>query len=139
MRANPILIAMACACFALAVDTTAPAAQDQPEGTVRSDPCHFYRARAWGQGIGDYTTEMLWACEAIAARRAAAVPLGPRLQAMANALDQFRDALVDAGSATFATSRNVHSRNLGVSRRAQHEIAERTGVLAALEAIQTGF
>jgi hypothetical protein len=103
-----------------------------------SDPCGFYRGQAYGRGIGHMATEMLWACEAISARRTAGMPLGDRLLAVELALERYRAAVISAGQAAFA-----RDRRLGLEGRqrdhAKHEIAEHTGALAALEAIRAGF
>jgi hypothetical protein len=141
MRPSTILLTTLIALAALAADRAPASAQSAPVAAAigPSDPCDFFRGRAWGQGIGDYTTEMVWACEAIAARQAASVPLGPRLAEMAAALERFRAAVIDTGQSTFGESLRLRSRHLGVSRDRQHEIAAQTGVLAALQAIQTGF
>lgn len=141
MRPSPTLMSALLALAVLASDPRPLAAQSAPvsTGMGASEPCDFYRGRAWGQGIADYTTEMLWACEAIAARQAAGVPLSPRLAEMAAALERFRTAVVDTGLVMFTESRRLQSRHLGISRERQREIAESTGVIAALAAIQTGF
>jgi len=118
-----------------AATQTAPVAV----GLAPSDPCAFFRGRAWGQGIAHYTTEMLWACEAIAVRHAAAMPLSERLRETEAALDRFRDAVVLAGGAAFERSRRLQLRYLGVSPADEREIAERVGVLAALDDIRAGF
>jgi hypothetical protein len=134
---------------AMALPASDPAAQTAPHAETQrepvavvlapSDPCHFYRGRAWGRGISHYTTEMVWACEAIARRRAASVPLGERLLAMEAALERFRTAIVEVGSTRFAQSPSDELRYYGISQASQQEIAERTGVLAALEGIRAGF
>jgi hypothetical protein len=75
----------------------------------------------------------------MAPRRAASVPLGERLLAMEAALERFRNAIVEIGSARFAESQSDELRYYGISPTTQQEIAERTGALAALDAIRGGF
>lgn len=139
----PLRRALAIVLLAVQVIAAPPPAVAQSSplavGLAPSDPCHFYRGRAWGQGIGHYTTEMLWACEAIAVRRAAAIPLSDRLQATEAALDRFREAVILEGGAAFERSRRLQLRYLGVSPADEREIAERVGVLAALDDIRAGF
>jgi hypothetical protein len=105
---------------------------------VASDPCGFYRGQAYGRGIGHMATEMLWACEAISARRGAGMPLGDRLLAVELALERYRAAVISAGQAAFARDRR-HGLDGGQREAAKREIAEHTGALAALDAIRAGF
>lgn len=106
------------------------------EGT-QSEPCGFYRTQAFGRGLDHFASEMLWACEAIETRRQAAVPLSERLTAAAGALERYRAALIEAGRAGFLHDREAGL--LGLSELAKRDLAERTGTLAALEAISTGY
>jgi hypothetical protein len=102
------------------------------EGTAH--PCTFYRGQAYRMGVTHYATEMLWACEEIATRRAAEMPLSDRLLATEHALLAYREAL--------AAARNGPGEgrsHLSMSDARKREIAETTGVLAALEAISGGF
>ena len=105
------------------------------------DPCSFYRGQAYGKGLAHFTTEMLWTCEAIAARRAAGMTLGDRLQAADMALNRYRAALLDAGRARFRSARAGAPRPgvLGLDDAAKRALAENSGALAALDAIRTGF
>ena len=103
-----------------------------------ADACGFHRSEAFGRGITHYATEMLWACEAIADRRAAGMPLGDRLAVIEVALAAYREAVIAAGRRAFAERRG----NTGMPKlteAAKRDLAERSGALAALEAIQTGF
>ena len=101
----------------------APAAAGELLGSTlqASSPCGFFRDQAWGKGIGHYATEMLWACEVIASRRGAGLPLGARLEAVERALARYRDALI-AGPDDPAP-----------------ELARSTGALDALQAVAAGF
>jgi hypothetical protein len=115
-----------------------PAETAAAQPAVASDPCGFYRAQAYGRGISHMATEMLWACEAIYARRAAGMPLGDRLLAAELALERYRTAVISAGQAAFARDRR-HGLEGSHRDHAKREIAEHTGALAALEAIRAGF
>jgi hypothetical protein len=115
-----------------------PAAAETAQPAVASDPCGFYRGQAYGRGIGHMATEMLWACEAIHARRGAGMPLGDRLLAVELALERYRAAVISAGQAAFARDRR-HGLEGGRRDEAKREIAEHTGALAALDAIRAGF
>jgi len=81
-RSIPEILVLASMLVVMVIPADPAAAQAQPvaAGLAQSDPCQFYRGRAWGRGITHYTTEMVWACEAITRRRAASVPLGDRLE-----------------------------------------------------------
>jgi len=114
------------------------------EGPVRERQeatCTFFRGQAYRRGMVHFATEMLWACEAIATRRAAGMPVGVRLEATEAALQRYRSAVIDAGRTAFAETRlsdagpQVH----GLSDGTKHRIAAETGALAALEAIRNGF
>lgn len=80
---------------------------------------------------------MLWACEAIETRRAAMIPLSERLQTMAGALERYRDALIAAARDSYRRDRE--SALFGLSETEKRALAERTGTLAALDAIRTGY
>ncbi len=114
----------------------APAAASQ-----RTDPCGFYRGQAFGRGLAHFSTEMLWACEAITMRRTGAVDLSERLAAVERALERYRAAVIAEGSAAFARgrARGPMSQRLGADETVKAALAERTGALAALEAVRSGF
>lgn len=140
MRVRPVVVTILFA--AMAASTLAPPAAPQATPTslfAASDPCDFYRHRAWGQGIGHYTMEMSWACEAIATRRRASVPLGERLEAMAVALERFRAGFAEAAGAGDRDMYRLQMRHVRMSPEAQLALAEETGVMSALAAIQSGF
>ena len=107
--------------FCLLAGMPAAAAERLGSTLQASNPCGFFHDQAWGKGIGHYATEMLWACEAIAARRRAGLPLGARLGAVDLALARYHDALV-----------------AGPDERAP-ELARSTGALDALQAVAAGF
>jgi hypothetical protein len=109
--------------LALCLFAGAPAAGGERLGSTLepSNLCGFFRDQAWGKGIGHYATEMLWACEAIAARRGAGLPLGDRLEAVESALARYHAAVV---------------------ARPPEEapaVARSTGALDALQAVAAGF
>jgi hypothetical protein len=106
-----------------------------------SDPCVFFRGQAFDKALSDYTREMLWACEEIARRRAARIPLGDRLEATAAMLDAYREAIIAAGSEAFVRNRRagLPPWALGLSDDEKYAIADATGALLALEAIRLGF
>ena len=109
--------------------------------TEPSDPCGFYRGQAYGRGLEHFSTEMVWACEAIANRRAAGMPLGERLLAAEAALDRYRAAVIAAGAISFTRNRTNRpgSAHLGTGEAAKSAIAETAGALAALDSIRSGF
>ena len=112
----------------------ARAGDDAPRALAdRAHPCTFYRGQAHRMGVAHFATEMLWACEAIAARRAAGMALSDRLLATEFALSAYRQAV--------AADREDGERRsyLSMSEVRKREIAEQTGVLAALQAISEGF
>lgn len=109
--------------------------QDQP------DPCRFYRSQAWRQGLTHYTRDMLWSCEAIAQRRQAGMQLSDRLTAADLALKAYRARIVEAALAHYRRSESLgldtfHRR---VPESEMRQIAEESGVLAAMEALSEGF
>ena len=108
---------------------------------VQSDMCGFFRAQAYGRGLEHYATEMLWACEAIARRKAADMPLSDRLLAVELALLRYRDEIVASSAAAFRSDRaRQHDTGyIGTGETIKAQIAESTGMLAALEAIRSGF
>jgi hypothetical protein len=97
--------------------------------------CGFFRNQAYGKGLAHFATEMLWACETIAARRGAGLPLSERLEAAEAALLRYRDGILAGDRDAVSSHRPVFG--LGDARK--RELAEATGVLAALSAIETGF
>jgi hypothetical protein len=117
-----------------------PALSDQGAAGAET-PCVFFRGQAYRQGVVHFASEMLWVCEAIAARRAARMPLGDRLAATEAAMERYRDAVISAGRMAFAETRSsdIAPRIHGLSDEAKHRIAAETGALVALEAIREGF
>lgn len=109
--------------------------------TVQSDACGFFRAQAYGRGLEHFATEMLWACEAIARRKAADMPLSDRLRAVELALLRYQEEVVAASSAAFRAdrARQYDTGYIGTGETIKAQIAESTGMLAALEAIRSGF
>lgn len=131
---------------ALAIGLSPPPARaGEEQGAAapaqRSDPCGFYRGQAYGRGLAHFATEMLWACEAIEARRASQMELSERMLAAEAALERYRAAVVAAGAAAFARERAARrgSLRLGAGDAAKAALAESTGTLAALDAIRAGF
>jgi hypothetical protein len=126
--------------LAVALTTASARAAEGPTpapGSLQpSDPCTFYRGQAYGKGMEHVATEMLWACEAIAQRRAANLPLGDRLEAAAAAIERYRTAVIVAAMKIFGRSRGPR---FGLSEVATRELADSTGALVALEGISTGF
>lgn len=106
-----------------------------------SDPCGFYRGQAYGRGLDHFLTEMLWACEAIAVRRRAEMPLSERLLAAEEALERYREALIAAGAAVFVRGRTTGAGSLrpGATDAIKTSLAESTGTMDALEAIRAGY
>lgn len=140
-RSFPEVFVLAFMVVVMVIPADPAAAQAQPvaAGLAQSDPCQFYRGRAWGRGITHYTTEMLWACEAITRRRAASVPLGDRLEEAEAALERFRAEVIETSSAGYARSQSGDRSYFTLSATEQEEIAVRTGAIAALDTIRTGF
>jgi len=141
-RAALVVLAVALAPAGAAwAGEVAPATDPRPAQTVTAgsagDPCTFYRTQAFGRGLEHFASEMLWACEAIAARRGGAIPLSERLDAMAGALERYRSALIEAGRQGYLRDREAGL--LGLNEADKRELAERTGTLAALEAIRSGY
>jgi hypothetical protein len=125
---------------ALAGEEGAPAAST----LGATDPCGYFRGQAYGRGLDHFLTEMVWACETIARRRAAGMPLGDRLLAVEGALERYRTAVVAAGAAGAERLARASAQATGARRPAEWEavkasIAAETGTLAALEAIRSGF
>lgn len=104
-------------------------------------PCEFFRGQSYRRGLTHFATEMFWVCEVIAARKAARMPLGDRLAATDAALSDYRAAVIAAGRTAFAETRirDIGPQNHGLSDATKRHLAEETGVLAALEAIRTGY
>jgi hypothetical protein len=111
------------------------------ELTQRSDPCGFYRGQAYGRGLEHSSTEMLWACEAIALRRAAEMELSDRLVAVELALDRYRQAVVAAGAAAFVRhrARPQPAGPFGAGDAVKSALADSTGLSAALDAVREGY
>ncbi len=105
-----------------------------------NDPCQFFRRQAFNESLQHYSREMLWACEEIARRKAAGIPLSDRLQATAGILDTYREALI-AGAEAFAQKRpaGLPPWAPALSEEQKYAIADQTGALLALEAIRSGF
>jgi hypothetical protein len=108
--------------IALAAAATGSAGERAVSTLQPASPCGFFRDQAWGKGIGHFAMEMLWACEAIAVRRGAGMPLGARLEAAEVALVRYRDGFV-----------------AGVSPGSEPDLARASGALDALAAINGGF
>ncbi len=130
--------------LALAASLTAAHAGESAAPTAETlqsgDPCLFFRSQAYSRGIDDFTTRMLAACEVIARRRAAGVPLGDRLAATELMLDTYRSAVIAAGEDPKRVQHgNAHQWSLALSHAEKHAIADETGALLALEAIRTRF
>ena len=105
MRLLPCLLAALALAFASPAPVRAENAAPLVLTTLRpASPCAFFRIQAYGKGLDDQATEMLWACEAIAARRAAEMPLGVRLEATELALERYREALHLVTRGGFATA-----------------------------------
>jgi hypothetical protein len=137
MPTHPARAALA----ALIVAIAQPVAADEAAAPVPAvqrtpDPCTFYRMRARNLGINHWATEVVWACEAIAQRREAGMDLNDRMLAVEFALESYREALVADRRERIA---RPGSRARAEQREAEERLAEETGMLAALEAIRTGF
>lgn len=106
-----------------------------------TDPCGYFRGQAYGRGLEHFLTEMLWACETIARRRQAGMPLGDRLLATEAALERYRTAVVDAAAASpgSAGASGAGGKRPAAWEAVKASIAEETGTLAALDAIRSGF
>ena len=133
----------------LALCMSSPSAAEPPQAPApfpirvgsAGDPCLFFRSQAEDKGLTDYTREMLWACEEIARRRVARMPLSDRLLATAAMLDAYRSAVIAATSEMSQRKRAVGAPPwaLGLTDEEKHAIADATGALLVLEAIQTGY
>jgi hypothetical protein len=107
---------------ALAIALAATAGERPRLSTLApSSPCAFFRDRAWGKGLDHHATAMLWACEAVDARRRVGVPLGDRLEAVDLALARYREAVTTSAPAD------------------EPMVARASGALDALEGIALGF
>lgn len=137
-RTRPATLAAALAAAVLATALAAPPARGGEAGQLVATgpihPCTFFRGQAHRVGMTHFATEMVWACEEIVFRRAAGVALSDRLLATEAALVAYRQAFDAARRAGREAGRPA---DLSDGRR--HELAETTGVLAALEAISGGF
>ncbi len=144
-RLKPSLSALALAAALLVAPPPPPAAAGEERPPALSalgatDPCGFFRGQAYGRGLDHFLTEMLWACEAIATRRGAGMPLGDRLLAADGALERYREAVVAAGAADFARARSTGpGARLGAADAVKSTLAAQTGTLTALDAIRSGF
>jgi hypothetical protein len=116
-----------------------PAAAETVEDAALAQLCGYYRSQARGQGINHYTTEALWACEALSARRAAGMPLSDRMLAVAHALEQFREAMSEERAARYPRTGGPGIPLRVARERTREIVAEESGMLAALEAVRTGF
>ncbi len=132
-RQASVLLAAACLSCSLA----AALAQETDGAQRQPDPCAFYRGQAYGRGLDHFAAEMLWTCEAIAARQAAAMRLTGSLAAAKAALRRYREAVVAAASARFSQQRSAG--RLGLDDALKAQLAESTGALAALDAARTAF
>ncbi|WP_111429802.1 hypothetical protein [Rhodobacteraceae bacterium DSL-40] len=82
------------------------------------DPCLFYRSQARLRGLGHFTQSMLRSCEA----SEAGMHLSDRLAAAEAALEACRAGIILSG----------------VSEEEKPAIAERSGALGAMDALDTG-
>lgn len=109
--------------------------------TQPADSCSFYRGQAWGKGLAHFSQEMLWTCEAIAARRQAGFALSDRLAVAATALEAFRATLLADANQGFrearASGRDPFAREM--SNAEKEAIARATGALDALAQLSGGF
>ncbi len=119
--------------------------RDGPEATVSvyapGDDCGFFRDQAADQALTHYSQDMLWACEAIARRRAAGMLLGDRLLATQAMLATYRDAVRAAGADAFVRKgrEGLPPWMLSLSADEKYRIADATGALLVIEAIRDGF
>jgi hypothetical protein len=142
MADAPHRIALACAMI-LCLCGAAVAGDAGPRGTAAegqsSDPCSFYRHEAYGKGLEHFATEVVWACEAVAERRGAGMPLSDRMRAVEFALERYREAVVAANRRGFAHRPGPGDGWRDARERTREALAAETGILAALEAIRAGF
>ena len=106
-----------------------------------SDPCYFFREQARRKGLAHYATEMVWACEALAARRGAGLPLNDRMLATEAAFEAYRLRYLEALKVSHEAQGNRGYWRFGIdlSDDDKHVIAEDTGILVVLETIRNGF
>jgi hypothetical protein len=135
---RPALLAAAILVLGTAASAGDAGAAGAREGRA-SDPCSFYRMEAYGKGLEHYATEVVWACEVVAERREAGMPLSDRMKAVAFALERYRAALVEANRRGFAHRPGPGDGWREARERAREALAEEAGMLAALEAIRSGF
>ena len=103
LRPAPLLAALLAGCLATAA--LAGETASMANSALRpADACLFFRGQAYKHAIDDFATEMLLACEVIARRRAAGVPLSDRLIATEAMLETYREAVVAARAETFGGS-----------------------------------
>lgn len=126
--------------FATQFSTIPASAEGRTNHTI-GPACGFFHGQAYRRGIQHFATEMLWACETIAQRRASRMPLGARLEEADVALHRYRDAVISAGRTAFAETRTSDAapRIHGLSDDAKRRLAEEAGALTSLEAIRNGF
>lgn len=127
--------------FCLAAPPGAAAGEASAPAATGSDPCGFYRSQAFGRGLAHFSADMLWACEAIVARRQTAMELSERLAAVEAALERYRVAVIAEGAAAFARRRSgpSGSSRLGAEDPVKAALAHSTGALAALDSIRGGY
>lgn len=65
---HPAAFALLAAAYLSGLFAPAATAQEAAGLQRQADPCAFYRGQAYGRGLDHFAAEMLWACEAIAAR-----------------------------------------------------------------------
>ncbi len=145
MRRIPICLSLACV---LAFGSPPTARGDDPLRTPvalvtshKADPCGFERTEAYGAGLMHFSTEMLWGCEAVARRRAAALPLGDRLLRFAKAMNRYEAAVATASRLSYSTRRTtgIYMPVPALTDTEKQALAESTGTLQALAEIRSGF
>lgn len=118
---RPATLSLVAAAWFALPSPAAPGEQARISTLAPSNPCAFFRDRAWGKGLDHPATAMLWACEAIAVRRSAGVALGDRLEAADLALGRYRAAVTASPGEDEPT------------------LARQTGASDALAGIAAGF
>lgn len=105
------------------------------------DPCLFYRSQAWHRELAHFSQDMLWSCEAIEQRRRAGVQLGDRLTAADFALRSYRERVIETARSNYRMSvlEGLETFHRRVTESQKRAIAEETGALAAMEALNHGF
>ncbi|WP_424933645.1 hypothetical protein [Amaricoccus macauensis] len=136
--------------LAMALLTVGPAHSTGLEGpsgdsefgrAQQRDPCLFYRSQAWNRDLAHYSRDMLWSCEAIEQRRRAGMQLSDRLQAAEFALMTYRSRVIAMALEKFRQEETFGADTFHreVSETEKWAIAEETGALAAMEALNHGF